>query len=285
MKVLVVSGLSGSGKTTAKSALEDLGYYCVDNLPVLFFEDFLLLSSHSHQIDKLALLMDVREKEFARLFPRVFQQIRAGGQKVELLFLEASEAVIKRRFSETRRPHPLAGERGLEPGIRRERKLLAPIRALADHIIDTSDFNVHQLKEFIRDNFGAAFARNKIHVNVISFGYRYGTPDNLNLLFDVRFLPNPYFRRDLKRRHGRDRKVAAFVLRSPAAKRFLRQAVSLIRSLVPLYEKEGKAYCSIGLGCTGGRHRSVVLAEKIAQALGLPRERARVIHRDLMREE
>lgn len=285
MKVLIVTGLSGSGKTTARSALEDLDYYCVDNLPVLFLEDFLLLARHSHQLEKLALIMDLREKSFGRLFPKVLQQIKAAGHEIEVLFLEAADEVLVRRYSETRRRHPLSPEGGVERGIRRERAILAPVRALADHVIDSSEYNVHQLKDFIRNNFGIAYARGKIHVNIISFGYRYGTPDNLNLLFDVRFLPNPYFQRGLKRLSGKHRKVLAYVMRSIEAKKFLRKVLSVLKLLIPLYEKEGKAYCTIGIGCTGGRHRSVAIAEKVAAGLTLPGHRASILHRDVDKEE
>lgn len=284
MRALIISGLSGSGKTTVKSALEDLGYYCIDNLPLQLLEGFLFLSLQSDQVVKVAIIMDLREKGFARKFPKVFQQLTQQSLKLDLLFLEAKDEVLKRRYSETRRVHPLAGSSGVSAGIKRERKLLSAVKDLASQVIDTSQFNVHQLKKFIIDNFAGNFLSNRLQVNFLSFGYRYGLPANLNLLFDVRFLPNPYFKKELKKLSGLNKRVKDYILRKKEAKDFINRASQLIGWLLPQYEKEGKAYCTIGIGCTGGRHRSVALAETLAKKLNLKKNAWCIEHRDIDKE-
>ncbi len=284
MKALIVSGLSGSGKSTFKAALEDLGYYTIDNLPLQLLEDFLSLALHSHQISKVAVVMDMREKNFASKFPAVFNRIREQGMPVDLVFLEASEEVLRRRYGETRRTHPLSPEAKPSEGIKLEKKLMQPVRALASHVIDTSAFNVHQLKAFVKKNFGADFLKGRMHVYFVSFGYKYGVPDNLSLLFDVRFLPNPFFKSKYKNLKGTDERVAKYVLRSREARGFMARAVDMVKWLVPRYEKEGKAYCSIGVGCTGGRHRSVAVVEAMVKRLRWKGERIHIEHRDVDKE-
>jgi UPF0042 nucleotide-binding protein len=282
---VVVTGVSGAGKSHAIRALEDLGYFCVDNLPIALLPTFadLTLDTTSGSSRRAAVVIDVREgRQFAR-FPTVYRRLQRQAQgRIRLLFLEANDSVLLRRFSETRRPHPLAGRRSIAEGLAEERRLLEPMRRLADRVIDTTALTVHELRRQVRETVGGAGAVVPLVVTVLSFGFRHGVPEDADLLFDVRFLPNPHFVPALKPWSGRNPRVSRYVLRSPAASRFLRLTGDLLRFLLPQYVSEGKAYLTIAVGCTGGRHRSVAIAEALAGRLRtVPGIRLRVRHRDV----
>lgn len=278
--VVFVSGLSGSGKTTAMAALEDLGYYCVDNLPAELSVQFLdLCHKTTPPIAKVALALDAREESFLRYFPKAVSDLRERGAEVEVIFLECSNAVLEKRYRETRRVHPLSPGGSVEEGIEREREVLADVANRADVVIDTSAMNVHQLKEsVVRDVIGAD---RQTLVNVVSFGFRHGTPHNLELLFDLRCLPNPYFEEHLRAGSGCEPEVAAYVLESERGANLYARILDLIGYLLPLYDEEGKAYLTIGVGCTGGRHRSVAVASALTSALRERGREANLLHRDV----
>ena len=282
--VVFVSGLSGSGKTTAMAALEDLGFYCVDNLPAELTEQFLdLCHKTTPPIAKIALALDAREESFLRYFPTAVSDLRTRGADVEVIFLECSNMILEKRYRETRRVHPLSPSGSVEEGIGRERELLADVTRLADVIIDTSAMNVHQLKEAIVRNIIGA--HKKTLINLVSFGFRYGTPHNLELLFDLRCLPNPYFDDKLKARSGLDPDVAGYVLESDRGANLYRRILDLLEYLIPLNDEEGKAYLTIGVGCTGGRHRSVAVACALSESLQKRGRETNLEHRDVMRAE
>jgi UPF0042 nucleotide-binding protein len=278
--VVFVSGLSGSGKTTAMAALEDLGYYCVDNLPAELSVQFLdLCHKTTPPIAKVALALDAREESFLRYFPKAVSDLRERGAEVEVIFLECSNVVLEKRYRETRRVHPLSPGGSVEEGIEREREVLADVANRADVVIDTSAMNVHQLKEsVVRDVIGAD---RQTLVNVVSFGFRHGTPHNLELLFDLRCLPNPYFEEHLRAGSGCEPEVAAYVLESERGANLYARILDLIGYLLPLYDEEGKAYLTIGVGCTGGRHRSVAVASALTSALRERGREANLLHRDV----
>ncbi len=285
-RFVVVTGLSGSGKSQALRALEDLGYFCVDNLPTQLIPTLAKLSQRAgSNMPKVAIVVDVREPTFLSEFPRVLARLRAMRRlRPALLFLEASDEALVRRFSETRRPHPLARRSPVIEGIRKERAQLAPIRALADQTIDTSDLTVHELRdEFMAFSTGRASARELV-TTVISFGFKHGLPPEADLVFDARCLPNPHFVPALRRRTGRDRAVIEYMEQHQATGEFINRIGDLLAFLVPLYAAEGKTYLTVAVGCTGGRHRSVMVAEAIARRLGkLDGVRLRVRHRDIDR--
>jgi UPF0042 nucleotide-binding protein len=265
--LVILSGLSGSGKSTAVKALEDLGYFCVDNLPPTLLPTFIELCSNSAEhITKVALVMDIREGVFFEPAPEMIRQIKEKGKLVELLFLESSDEAIVQRYKETRRKHPLSINGNILKGITKERKKLSKIRVLADHVIDTSLLNVHQLKEIIQDIFGKSVSK-KITINFLSFGYKYGFPYDADIVFDARFLPSPYFIEKLKDLTGLNRKVRDFILKNEDTRKFLKKLVELLGFLVPKYEKEGKSYLTLAIGCTGGKHRSVVIVSELAEKL------------------
>ncbi len=279
-RVVFVSGLSGSGKSTAMAALEDLGFYCADNLPAPLVDQFLdLCAKATPPIEKIALALDAREAQFLTAMPAAIARVREVGHSVELLFLDSSDESLVRRYRETRRVHPLSPDGSVERGIAAERTLLRDVARLADRSIDTSALNVHQLKAAIVQVVSGQ-TRPTV-VNVVSFGFRYGTPEALELLFDVRFLPNPFFETDLRERTGLDAPVAEYVLKSTRGSAFFERLRDWLRFLLPLYDSEGKAYVTIGVGCTGGRHRSVVVAEAIAVALRADGREVNVEHRDV----
>lgn len=285
LEVVFVSGLSGSGRTTAMAALEDLGFYCVDNLPPQLVEQFLDLCAKSRPpIRKLALAVDARESHFLRRLPDVVRGVRDDGARVDLVFLDCANDVLQRRYRETRRVHPLSPDGTVEQGIEAERKLLVDVASLADIQIDTSTLNVHQLKESIVHHVTGGASRQTV-VNLISFGYRYETPRTAELLFDLRFLPNPYFEEALRARTGRDREVSDYVLKSERGEALFEHLGALLDFLLPLYDAEGKAYVTIGLGCTGGRHRSVALAIALAERLADQGREVHVEHRDAERDQ
>lgn len=281
-RVVFVSGLSGSGKTTAMAALEDMDFYCVDNLPAQLIEQFVSLCANVvPPIERIALAIDAREIPFLRDVPRVVEALRKRMQQVELIYLEASNDVVVNRYCETRRVHPLAEDGSVENGIEVERRLLVDLAKLADKVIDTTPLNVHQLKSAIVEHV-SGHTRPTV-VSIVSFGFRYGSPKNAELQFDVRFLPNPYFETDLRELSGTDAAVARYVLDSEVGAGAFERLWDLCRYLLPLYDQEGKAYLTIGVGCTGGRHRSVAIAEALAgEMVGCGRE-VNIEHRDIGR--
>lgn len=283
-QIVFVAGLSGSGKSTAMAALEDLSFYCLDNLPAQLIDQFLQLCKQATPpIEKIALAVDTREPRFLAAVPAVIERLRDSGVRIELIYLDCAHDVLVERYRETRRVHPHAPEGTVEQGIEAERRLLVDLAQLADHLIDTSTLNVHQLKSAVVGHI-AGEARATV-VNVVSFGFRYPIPQTLELLFDVRFLPNPYFEPRLRSRSGLDTEVAKYVLESERGKTLLERLRSLLDFLLPLYDKEGKAYLTIGVGCTGGRHRSVVIANALAGELRAAGREVSVQHRDVERSQ
>lgn len=265
LHVVIITGLSGSGKSTALRAMEDIGFFCVDNLPVVLLPKFISITIRSSsEINRVAMVMDLREKSFLDKYEKVFEQLKAKGYKIEVLFLEASEDSLLRRFSETRRNHPLSEKGSIAYGIQTEIEKLSPLRQMADKIIDTSSTNVHQLKDIVQRHFLPSKKRKKMIINVMSFGYRYGLPADADLVLDVRFLPNPYYVEELKNQDGHDCAVESYVLDNPESKEFLKKTIDLMNFVIPLYEKEGKARLTIAVGCTGGKHRSVVMANQLS---------------------
>jgi UPF0042 nucleotide-binding protein len=277
---LIVTGLSGSGKATVLKCLEDLGYYSVDNLPVDLLPKFAELVKSSPQVQRAALVFDIREGSGVQRFPDLYARIR---RKIpsRLVFLEADEATLARRFSETRRPHPLGAERSVLRSIRRERQMLAPIRALADHIVNTSKFNVHELRELMGETFGGGRDESKILIYVTSFGYRYGVPPDSDLVFDVRFLPNPNYIPQFKKLTGRNPSVARYILSFPQTAEFIERITALLVYLLPHYIREGKSYLTIAFGCTGGHHRSVMIADEVRRRLSRAGFKVKATHRDI----
>jgi len=280
-EILVITGLSGSGKTHVMRALEDGGWFCVDNLPTALIPRFAELIRDSEELQRSALVVDVREREFVRRFPAVYRLIRARGVKASLLFLEADEKVLQRRFSETRRPHPMAVNEPVTEGIKDERQALAPIRKMADRILDTSAYTVHELREHVRDYYDRRSLGGDTVVSILSFGYKYGVPSEADLVFDVRFLPNPNFVRGLKRLTGNQRAVVRFMRAQPDTAGFLRRLVGFLAFVLPRYVREGKSYLTIAIGCTGGRHRSVMIANALRDALVARGYAPKLRHRDM----
>jgi len=280
---IVLTGLSGSGKSQAIRALEDLGYFCVDNLPTTLIPTLAKLSVRAGgTIEKVAIVVDVREGGFLSSFPKIFRQLRKMPRlNPVLIFLEASHATLVRRFSETRRPHPLALDRSVTEGIRDEKARLNAIREMADEIVDTSDMTVHELRHFF---MGVSRERttSRLVVTLLSFGYKHGVPVDADLIFDVRCLPNPHFVPALRRRTGRDRAVVEFMQRDKGSVAFMDRLEEYLRFVLPYYVEEGKSYLTVAIGCTGGRHRSVMIAERLRKALGDDGvARVRVRHRDV----
>jgi UPF0042 nucleotide-binding protein len=284
-QVVILTGVSGSGKSTALRALEDAGFYCVDNLPIVFLEKLLELSGHTAgEVSRIALVVDAREGRFLGDAPRVIQEVRQKGSDVQVLFLDASDDSLVRRYSETRRRHPLAGDGGSVPdGIAAERRALADLKAIADDVIDTTTLNVHELKRLVARRFVAG-GGTRLGVTVVSFGFRFGIPTHADMVLDVRFLPNPYFIPELKPFPGTDPKVSGFVLGQPDAKAFLERLGELFGFLLPRYRTEGKSYLTIAIGCTGGKHRSVALAGALAERLETAGQPVRLWHRDVEKE-
>ncbi|MEW5913128.1 MAG: RNase adapter RapZ [Thermodesulfobacteriota bacterium] len=284
-RFVVITGLSGSGKSTALKALEDLGYYAVDNLPVKLLPAFVKLPvGQLEQTFRAALVIDVRSPKFLETFPEAFLQLVSQGYSLELLFLEASDESLIRRFSQTRRQPPLSAEgESLRETLDRERRLLEPVRALAQQVIDTSRFTVHELRQEITCLFSDVGQRAGLQLNLVSFGYKHGLPQEADLVMDVRFLRNPYFVDDLRDLDGRDPRVVDYVLKE-GAEHFLNSFKLLIESLLPRYKNEGKSQLTLALGCTGGRHRSVVVAEWLARNLKTPDVRLTLRHRDVGKE-
>jgi RNase adapter protein RapZ len=283
LRAIVVTGLSGSGKTTALHVLEDLGFYCIDNLPVALLPRFVeLWGTSMEEVRRVALGIDARERHFLHDFPRVFDELRHAGVKLEVLYLDASDDVLQRRFSETRRPHPAAEGGALADGIRREREKLRALREVADRVIDTSAFTVHELRDALRERL-ASPEEGSLTISLVSFGYKYGLPTDADLAFDCRFLPNPFFVEELRPKVGTDPAVAHYVLDREDTQTFLERVMSLLEFTLPGYQREGKSYLTIAVGCTGGRHRSVAVVEELRDRLQAQGHRVLVRHRDVAR--
>lgn len=279
---IILTGLSGSGKSQAIRALEDLGYFCVDNLPTALIPTLASLAVRTADIEKLAIVVDVRERRMLSAFPNVLRKLRRVRRlNPVLIFLEANNSTLLRRFSETRRPHPLAPSRSAAEGIKEERVRLSAIREMADEIVDTSDMTVHELRKFFM-GLSRDRSRASLVVTVLSFGYKHGVPVDADLVFDVRCLPNPHFVPALRRRTGRDAAVVAFMEREAATKAFIERLEDYLRFVLPYYVAEGKSYLTVAIGCTGGRHRSVMIAERLKSRLtGVGGTQVRVRHRDI----
>jgi len=279
--LVIVTGLSGSGKSYVNKCLEDMGYFCVDNLPLELLEPLIERVSGKNRV---GIILDVRNPDFATRFPEILARLRRRVPGARLLFLDASEESLIRRFSETRRPHPLAGRATLLEALRREREMLEEVRAVADVVVDTSAMTVHELRSFIQKTFVGDPDSAGMVVSATSFGYKFGTRHDVDLLFDVRFLANPHFVPELKGKTGADPAVAAYIEKDPETSVFLGQLESFLDYLLPRFENEGKSYVSIGIGCTGGKHRSVYIAERLAERLKERGYPVRVSHRDATRE-
>ncbi len=279
-RAVFLAGLSGSGKSTAMAALEDLGFYCVDNLPPQLVGQFVdLCSKASPPIQKIALAVDAREAAFLSAVPAVVTQLRASGLDVEVIFLDCADDVVVSRYRETRRVHPLSPAGSVQEGIALERRLLTDVARLADLQLDTTHLNVHQLRDAVVHHVSGL--QRATVVSLISFGFRFGTPPSAELLFDVRFLPNPHFEPALRAGTGEDPAVARYVLENPRSAELLGRLRDLLGFLLPLYDREGKAYLTIGIGCTGGQHRSVAIANALAQELRAEGREVNVSHRDV----
>ncbi len=285
--IVIITGLSGSGMSSATNAFEDLGYFCVDNLPITMLPTFARLVAASEDekgIQRAALVSDIREGTFLGDFEKQLQVLRDGGLQIYVLFLEASGDVLHHRFSETRRPHPADKRRGLSEAIRNERKAMRRIRSLADQIIDTSEHTVHTLRSQLLERFSPDKKGSPMQVQVLSFGHKYGSPANLELLFDVRHLPNPHFVPELRRLSGHDSRVVRFLRAQPEVGETVKRFGDLLDYLLPLYKREGKSYVTVGIGCTGGRHRSVMVANALARRLRQGGFNAHSVHRDVRKD-
>ena len=282
LRVVIITGLSGSGKSTALRALEDIGFFCVDNLPVVLLPRFLKIQSDdSKGITKVAMVMDLREKSFLEKYTRIFPKLKNMGYRIEILFLDSSDDALLHRFSETRRVHPISVKGSVMEGINLEREKLAPLKQMADRVIDTTSYNVHQLKDVVQRHFISSYVSQRMIIHVTSFGYRYGIPADADIVLDVRFLPNPSFIEELKYYDGHHPGVRDYVLESEESKVFIQKLFQLMAFLIPLYEKEGKARINIALGCTGGRHRSVVLANQLGAYFSDKNYMVTINHRDI----
>jgi UPF0042 nucleotide-binding protein len=279
---VVITGLSGSGKGSVLKSFEDLGFYCVDNLPIDLIPKFaeLCAAPRSH-IQRAAVVVDIRGGEALSQLPAMYQSLARDNLRPSLVFLEATDQALMRRFEETRRPHPLGRDLPVREGIRLERMLLKPMRQLADAVIDTTRMNVHELRDFVLARFGGHSARKSMLVSAVSFGFRFGVPAEADLVFDVRFLPNPNYVPRLKNKNGKDAAVRRFIDSYPQTREFMRRLMDLLLYLLPNYLREGKSYLTIAIGCTGGRHRSVALAEEVAALLARDGYRCKTMHRDL----
>jgi len=281
---VLITGLSGSGKGSVLKTFEDLGYHCVDNLPIDLIPKFAeMCQQPGSRLDRAAAVVDIRGGEALSKLPTVYRDLTRNDLKPSLVFLEASDKALIRRFEETRRPHPLGRDLPVREGIRLERILLKPMRQLASEVIDTTRLNVHELRDLIQTRFGGIAARQSMLVSAVSFGYRFGVPQDADLVFDVRFLPNPNYVPRLKNKTGRDVGVGRFMDSYPQTREFVNRLMNLLLYLLPQYVREGKSYLTIAIGCTGGRHRSVFLAEQVASALAHEGYKTKVSHRDIGR--
>jgi RNase adapter protein RapZ len=282
MQVVIITGLSGSGKSTALRALEDIGFFCVDNLPVVLLPKFIQIqSSAKKKISKVAIVMDLREESFLEQYDQIFKTLKDKGYTLEILFLDATDDSLLHRFSETRRVHPLAVKGSVMEGISTERTKLEKLKEMATHIIDTTSHNVHQLKDSIQRLYLDSNSGRRLMIDVASFGYRYGLPADADMVFDVRFLKNPYFVQALKSFDGHNKRVREYVLASEDSQTFIHKLFELMEFLIPRYENEGKSRLNISLGCTGGKHRSVVMANELASYFNDKGYHVNINHRDI----
>ena len=281
-EVVIITGMSGSGKGTVLRVLEDLGFYSVDNLPIALIPKFAELTSVSASIRRAALVVDIREGEALKRFPTIYRELQRDLQTT-LLFLEAADDMLVRRFSETRRPHPLGTDSSVPQSIEAERDALQPIRALADITIDTSKFTVHELRDVVKEKFTTERKEGGIMVQVMSFGYKHGIPTDSDLVFDVRFLPNPNYIPEFKPLTGRHPSVAKYVRSFPQTQEFIKRISELLEYLLPHYIQEGKSYLTISFGCTGGQHRSVMMADEFRKRLAKAGYKVKETHRDMPR--
>ena len=284
LKLVVISGLSGSGKSHALKCFEDAGYFCIDNLPPALLPIFVdLCHAQGGEIKNIALGIDVRERVFFSDLVGILDRVKALGHVVELIFFEARDEVLVRRFSESRRPHPLLSHLPVLEGVRFEKERLADLRRHADRIIDTSDLTVHELGEMLARRFRQQGASHRLTISLATFGYKFGVPYDIDLLFDVRFLRNPFFVPDLKPLTGEDPRVRAYVLTDPDAIAFIGQLEGFFKFLLPLFERERRSYVNVGIGCTGGRHRSVAIAGRLQECFSVLGYQVTITHRDLNR--
>jgi UPF0042 nucleotide-binding protein len=281
-ELVVITGMSGSGKATVLRAFEDLGYYCVDNLPIDLIARFAELLTQSSETERAALVVDVREGERLERLPVILKQVRKL-LRTTVVYLEATDESLLRRFSETRRPHPLGTSAPVKASLAAERKRLLPIATMADVTIDTTSFNVHELRQHIVDRFSGQASQKRTLVSCVSFGYRHGVPDEADLVFDVRFLPNPHFVPEFRPYTGLHPGVARYIRSFPQTREFIKRISDLLVYLLPHYIKEGKSYLTIAFGCTGGQHRSVMIAEEVSKRLRKANYKVKVIHRDCPR--
>ncbi len=283
-RMVVVTGMSGSGRSAALKAFEDMGFYCVDNLPLPLLPAFIDFVRRSEEAVWSAIGIDIREKGFPEEFPALYGGLKAAGHGIEMLFLEASDQALVRRYSETRRPHTLAkGETPLLDAIGQERKALAEVRMLADRILETTDYTVHDLRQAIERHYAGGDGGRPMQITVVTFGYKFGAPYDLDLLFDLRFLPNPHFVPELKPLTGEDERIRDYVIAGPGSQEFLKRFLDFLAYLLPRYRSEGKSYLTLGFGCTGGRHRSVSVGLVVAGRLRDLGYEVIVKHRDIMR--
>jgi RNase adapter protein RapZ len=282
--IVIITGLSGSGMTSATNAFEDLGYFCVDNMPLTLLPTFARLvqagDEERGRIDRAALVISFREGRFLADFAKQLSSLRSRKLHVSVLFFEASDGILARRFSETRRPHPAERGKGLNDAIRTERAAMKRVRALADEVIDTSHHNVHSLRKLLLDRFRPSNEDSPLRVQVLSFGHKFGAPRDMELLFDVRHLPNPYFVSNLKALTGSDAPVVSYLKAQPEVEETLSRFSDLLSYLLPQYQREGKSYLTVGIGCTGGRHRSVMIANELTARLRRAGFNAHAVHRD-----
>ena len=282
--LVVITGLSGSGKSYVQSTLEDLGFYCTDNLPIELIEPYLDEVTSHENANRVGIVVDVRTHDFATIFPRFYRErLRKIVPNTVLIFLEASEEVIVRRYSETRRPHPLAKDRPLLEAIQAEREALTEVKSLANLVLDTSQFSVHELKAEVMRRFQISGQESTLFVTIITFGFKYSLPYNLDLLFDVRFLPNPHFIEELRPKTGLDAEVIEYLHRQEGYEEFYRRLYDFVSYLLPQYQKEMKSYLTIGVGCTGGKHRSVAIGQRLGDDLARAGATVEIVHRDCRR--
>jgi UPF0042 nucleotide-binding protein len=282
--LVVITGLSGSGKSYVQSTLEDLGFYCTDNLPIELIEPYLDEVAAHENANRVGIVVDVRTHDFATIFPRFYREkLRKLVPNTVLIFLEASEEVIVRRYSETRRPHPLAKDRPLLEAIQAEREALTEVKSLANMVLDTSQFSVHELKAEVMRRFQISDQVSNLLVTIITFGFKYSLPYNLDLLFDVRFLPNPHFVEELRPKTGLDPEVVEYLEQQEGYEEFYRRLIDFVSYLLPGYQKEMKSYLTIGIGCTGGKHRSVAIGQRLGENLSALGYSVEIVHRDFRR--
>ncbi|MBK5258663.1 MAG: RNase adapter RapZ [Thermoanaerobaculia bacterium] len=282
--LVIITGLSGSGKSYVQSTLEDLGFYCSDNLPVALIEPFLQEVAAHENAERVGIVVDVRTHDFATIFPSFYRdRLQKLVPHAILIFLEASDEVLARRYSETRRPHPLAQDRPVVEAIKMEREALTEVKSLANLVLDTSQFSVHELKAEVMRRFQIEGQEVSTLITIISFGFKYSPPYNLDLLFDVRFLPNPHFIEELRPKTGLDAEIVAYLKAQPEYEIFYARLIDFVSYLVPQYRKEMKSYLTIGIGCTGGKHRSVAIAQRLGDDLEAQGYNVEIVHRDCRR--